>query len=126
MAESTGVGTGTGGLTTTHWAAVALAAITGVIHLALGVGSLDEPMGIPFVLAGLGFLGGIVLFFLDFRRRLLYLVGILFTAAQFVLYFVINWPNVVSGSGLGDKAVQLALIVLLYLLYRQSGDSTPM
>lgn len=116
---STGrVGLDTASLTRLHYLALALAATTGVVHLVLGVGFLPDPLAVSFVLAGLGFFGGIVLFLLDVRRRLLAAVGVPFTLTQFVAYFALNWPDVVSPVGLFDKVVQLALVGVLVMVYR--------
>lgn len=106
-------------LTGLHWAGIVLALLTGVIHLFLGVRFIDSPLGVSFILAGLGFVGAVVLLLVDYRRRLLYLVGIPFTAIQIVLYFVLNWPDVVSPIGIGDKLIQLGLVAVLVVLYRQ-------
>jgi hypothetical protein len=57
----------------------------------------------------------------DYRRRLIYLVGIPFTAVQIVLYFYLNWPNVISPLGIGDKVVQTGLIAILVVLYRRES-----
>ncbi|MGM0590378.1 MAG: DUF7475 family protein [Halobacteriota archaeon] len=111
----------TSSLTTLHWSGVVLAVLTGLIHLVLGLQFLSGPLGIPFVLAGVGFLGGVVLFFLDYHRRLLYAIGVPFTLIQFVLYFVFNWPDVLSPLGLADKAIQLALMVVLVALYQRES-----
>lgn len=108
-------------LETIHWAAIVLAAITGIIHLVLGVRFISTPLGISFILAGLGFFGGIVLFLLNVRRRLLYLVGALFTGVQVVLYVAFNWPDILSPGGVIDKIVQLVLIALLVILYRRES-----
>lgn len=108
-------------LTALHWIAVGLAIITGVIHLALGVMFFPGIQPVAFLLAGLGFFGAVVLFLLGYRRRLLYLVGILFVALQIVLYLLINQradPAVSPVEGI-DKAVQIILIVLLVVLYRR-------
>jgi hypothetical protein len=127
MGTSTDTGTGgrpglqTDSLTPVHWLGVALAAITGVIHLVLASGLLSTPIGVSFLLAGLGFLGALVLLLLGVRRRLLYAVGIPFTGVQIVLWYLIR----VQGNGLSslgaldyvDKAAQIALILVLgYLL----------
>lgn len=108
-------------LTQLQYAAVALAALTGLLHLALGVQFLPSGLAVSFVLAGVGFFGGIVLFLLGYRRRLLYLVGVGYTAVQVVLYVVFNWPDVVSPLGLADKVIQLALIGVLVVLYEREG-----
>lgn len=100
--------------------ATVLAAITGIIHLYEGVEHLGgEPIAIWFVLAGVGFFGGIVLFWAGFNRKLLYPTGIVFTAIQLVAYFAINWPDIFSALGIFDKIVQLVLIGCLAARYRQ-------
>jgi hypothetical protein len=38
-----------------------------------------------------------------------------FTAVTFLLYFLFNWPDILSPLGLIDKAVELALLILLWL-----------
>jgi hypothetical protein len=114
----TGTQTDLGELTRLDYAGIGLAAVTGVIHLVLGVGSLDSPFGVPFLLAGVGFFAGIAAVVRGYRRRLAYLLGIPFTLGQIVLYFALNWPDVFSPFGLFDKVVQAALVVVLVLLYR--------
>jgi hypothetical protein len=108
----------TASFTSLHWIAIGLTAITGVVHVGIGFVFTDYLLG----LAGLGFFGAIALVLLDVRRRLLYLLGIPYTAIQFVLYFVFNWPNVLSPVGIGDKVVQVALVVALYLLYQRETE----
>ena len=114
----------TASLTWMHWLAGLLALVTGVIHLVLGVGSLSMTTGlaVAFILAGLGYLGGLVLALVDYRRTLLYLVGAAFTALQVVLYYFVNYTNdgISTLEGV-DKAVQLLLIVLLLVLYRRES-----
>ena len=107
----------TASLTRLHYLGIALAAVTGVIHLVLGVGFLPSPLAISFVLAGLGFFGAITLLLLNVRRPLLYAVGIPYTLIQVVAYVVVN-PNPLSPVGLFDKAVQLTLVGVLVALYR--------
>lgn len=110
-----------GSLTALQWIAVGLAIITGVIHLALGVMFFPGIQPVAFLLAGLGFFGAVVLFLLDYRRRLLYLVGIPFVALQIVLYLLINQqanPAISPVEGI-DKAAQILLIILLVVLYRR-------
>lgn len=108
-------------LTPLHWAAVALAVVTGIVHLAIGVMFFPGAQPVAFLLAGLGFFGAVVLFLIDYRRRLLYLVGVPFTALQIVLYLWLNYrvdPAVSPIEGI-DKAVQVLLIVALVVLYRR-------
>lgn len=100
-----------GSLTQLQWLAVALVVVTGVLHVYAGI----VEGRIPVALAGVGYAGALVLFFLDYRRRLLYLIGIPYTAVQVPLWIVAK-----SEYGMidyVDKAVQVALIVVLIYLY---------
>jgi hypothetical protein len=125
MASSTADGPGetasaTASLTTLHWAGIALAAITGLVHLWLGVSFAPSPMGISFLFAGVVFLAAIGGVVLDVRRRLLYSLGIPFTAGQVPIWLAVNWPDL-GAIGIADKVVQVALIAVLVVLYRRSG-----
>ena len=77
-------------------------------------------------LAGVGYAGALALFFIDYRRRLLYLIGIPYTAVQFPLWIVAKSEYGVVDYV--DKAVQVALIVVLIYLYlntpSESGRNT--
>lgn len=108
-------------LTPLHWVAILLAAITGVIHLVLGIQFFPGAQPISFLLAGLGFFGAIALFLLDYRRRQLYLVGVPYTALQILLYLWINQraqPEITPTEAI-DKIAQVLLIVVLIVLYRR-------
>jgi hypothetical protein len=115
----------TGSLTTLEWVGIVLAAITGVVHLVISTGFLPEPLGISFLLAGLGFLGAIVLVLLGYRRRTVYAVGIPYTAVQIVLWYVLNFDGVsdmletAGPLGVLDKAVQIAFVLVLIALLRR-------
>lgn len=110
-------------LTPLHWVAVVLAAITGIIHLVLGVMFFPGAQPVAFLLAGLGFFGGIVLFLRDYRRQQLYVVGVLFTALQIVLYLWLNYrvDPAISPIEAIDKAAQVLLIALLIFFYRRES-----
>jgi len=101
----------TASLTTLHWLAVALALGTGLVHLYLGfVYGLA-----PFVLAGVGFLVGVVVFFTRYWRPWFYLVAALYAAVQVVLWLA-------SGMrffqlGFVDKVFQAALVLVVLYLY---------
>lgn len=107
-------------LTSLHWLAVVLAFITGAVHLYLAASFIPEPMGIAFLVAALGFFGAVVAFLIDFRRKLLYLLGIPFTAGQILAWYVVNAPEF-SMTGIGDKVVQVLLIVVIAVLYRRES-----
>ncbi|WP_367996841.1 hypothetical protein [Haloferax volcanii] len=116
-----------GDLTRLHYVGVALAAATGAIHLVLGAGALAanpaDPLGIAFVGAAAGFAAGIVgvLRGDERRRSRVVLLGIPFTAGQVVLYVALNWPNIFGIGGVADKLVQLALLGVLFALYRRDA-----
>ena len=100
-----------GSLIKLRWLAVALVVVTGVLHVYAGV--VEGRM--PVTLAGVGYAGALVLFFLDYRRRLLYLVGIPYTAVQIPIWLVVKSEYGVVDYV--DKAVQVVLILVLIYLY---------
>ena len=109
-----------------HWVGIVAAVVSAVVHLLLGVRTLPSPMGISFVLAGLGFVGGVVLLAIDYRRRAVYAVGIGFTLVQIGLWYVINFtgggksfPADVGAIGAVDKLAQVVLVVVLVVLLRR-------
>jgi hypothetical protein len=102
-----------------QWGVVGLTVITAVIHLFLGITS-DMPMFLVlFILNGIGYLALIAaLYFLKMfatNQSLIRYALMAFTAVTFVLYFVFNWPNIWGPVGIVDKAVELVLIVLLWM-----------
>jgi hypothetical protein len=112
-----------GSLTQYQWLAVVLVAITGVLHVYAGV----VEGRVPVALAGVGYAGALVLFFLDYRRRLVYLIGIPYTAIQIPIWLVVKSEYGVVDYV--DKAVQVVLIVVLLYLYlnppSESTENTP-
>ncbi|KTG10712.1 hypothetical protein AUR64_05815 [Haloprofundus marisrubri] len=106
-------------LGTLHYLGIALAAVTGVIHLALGVPNVPSTLGILFVLAGLGYLGGVVLLIRGVARGPLYLAGIAITVVQILAYVALNAGDLFSTVALVDKVAQLALVGVLVVLYRR-------
>lgn len=105
----------TGSISWLGWLAVGLVLVTGVLHIYSGV----IEARIPVLLAGVGFLGAIVLYLADYRRRLLYLVGIGYTAIQIPIWFVVK-ASEYTVIGYVDKAVQVVLILVLAYLYWRS------
>lgn len=109
-------------LTQLQWVAVALVVITGVLHAYAGV----VEGRIPVALAGVGYADALVLFFRGYRRRLLTLIGIPYTAVQIPIWLVVK-----SEYGMVDyvdKTVQVVLILVLVYLYlntsSESADNT--
>jgi len=115
-----------GSLNGLHWIGIVAALVSAAVHLLLGVRMLPSAMGISFVLAGLGFVGGVVLLAIDYRRRAVYAVGIPFTLVQIALWYVVNFagggksfPADVGTLGAVDKVAQVALIAVLVALLRR-------
>lgn len=105
------------------WVVVALVFLTGIFHVYAGI----IEGRIPVMLAGVGFLGAIVLYLMDYRRRLLYAIGILYTAVQFPLWYVAKVGEFTT-IGYVDKAIQIVIITLLaYLIWRSrsAGSDQP-
>lgn len=102
-----------------HLGVALLALFTAAVHFYLFLDHGELIMA----LAGLGFLGGIGLFFIGVNRLYLYSVGILYTAVQILLWISDGMPHVGS-FGLIDKVVQVLLIAALsYLILRQRQHS---
>ncbi|MCO8255780.1 hypothetical protein NKF26_18385 [Haladaptatus sp. AB618] len=102
-----------------HLGVALLALFTAAVHFYLFLDHGELIMA----LAGLGFLGGIGLFFIGVNRLYLYSVGILYTAVQILLWVNDGMPHVGS-FGLIDKVVQVLLIAALgYLLLHQRQHS---
>lgn len=114
----------TGALSWIHWLALSLVAVTGVIHVYL----FTTESWLPFLMAGLGFLGALGLFFVvESYRRVLYVGIALFTIGQIVGYLLLPIGPVWLAAL--DKAVQVALVVALAYLFvadgRQTASSEP-
>lgn len=99
-----------------YWVAIALAVVTGLIHLWLGV-AWSKP---PLLVGGIGFGVGIIAVLLDVRRDLFVKLGIPYTAGQVVLYAIGHFPNEYGIEGVVDKVVQVALVGVLVVLMRRS------
>ncbi|QSG04646.1 DUF7475 family protein [Halapricum desulfuricans] len=124
-AETGGVTLQTESLGALHWVGIIAALVSSAIHLLLGVRMFPSGMGISFILAGLGFLGAIVLVMIAYRRRTVYAVGIPFVLVQIVLWYVVNFangskafPGDIGTFGAIDKAAQFVLLAVLIALLR--------
>lgn len=111
-------------VTTLGWVAIVLTAVTGVIHLALGIDTVPSPLGVASVLAAGGFAGAIVLYLMGYWRRVLLVLGVPFVGSQIVLWYLLNEPTSlgdISLVGGVDKVVQTVLIVLYVLMYQRES-----
>ena len=108
-------------LTPLHWLGIAAAAVTAVVHLALGIADFPGGFGIAFLLATAGFLAGIVAVVVGYRRRLVYLLGIPFTVGQIVLWYLLNDVPPIPPIEAVDKAAQAILVAVLIVLYRRES-----
>jgi hypothetical protein len=113
-------------LTPLHYLGVLLAVVSGLIHLQLGIGFISSPLGISFLFAGVVFVLASVAILANFRRRLLYGLGIPFTAGQIVIWYVFNFamgsksfPADVGTLGAIDKVAQVVLVVVLIALLQR-------
>jgi hypothetical protein len=98
---------------------IVLTTLTALLHLALGIGFFQDTLGKLFVLNGLGYFALLAaLYFLPQfagMRSLVRWALMAFAAVTIVAYFVMNPDALTSPPGLVDKAIEVALIVLLYL-----------
>lgn len=101
-------------LTTLHLLGVVLAAVTGTIHLWLGI----TGGSIALLTAGVGLTIGIVAIVTDVRRKTFIKLGIPFTATQAVYYLATHFDQITVVSAI-DKIVQCGLITVLFVLYRR-------
>mgnify|MGYP006295991151 CR=1 FL=1 len=101
------------------WLAIALVFTTGLFHIYAG---LVEGR-IPVALAGIGFFAAMGLYLMNYRRRQLYLVGILYTTIQIPLWYMANAGEFTT-IGYADKTVQVVLIGILAYMYWQTNATT--
>lgn len=107
----------TGTLSWIHWLALSLVAVTGLIHVYL----FTTESWLPFLVAGVGFLGALGLFFVvESYRRALYAGIALFTVGQIVGYLLLPMGPVWLAAL--DKAVQIALVAALAYLFVADGQ----
>lgn len=98
---------------------IVLTVLTALLHLALGISFFQDTLGKLFILNGLGYFALLAaLYFLPQfagMRSLVRWVLMAFAAVTIVAYFVMNPDALTRLPGLIDKAIEVALIVLLYL-----------
>jgi len=106
--------------------AIILAGITGLIHLYYILLIGLSPLGIGFLVAGIGFFAGIWAIIKDYDKRI-YLIGIPFIAGQIILWYFINGLTLETALrpeltlAKIDKLAQVILICVSGLLYRRES-----
>lgn len=107
-------------VTSVEWVGIILAAVSGAVHLAVGIPSIPSVLATSFVLAGLGFIGAIVLVLIGWRKRIVYTIGIPFIGAQLIFWYVLNgFP--LDTIEIIDKVAQVTLLILcLYFLTKNN------
>lgn len=127
MSTATESGTfDTASLEPLHYVGIVAAVVSGAVHLWLGVSFAPSPLGISFLFAGVVFVAAAVGVAANYRRGLLYRVGVPFTAGQIVLWYLFNFaggeksfPGDVGTLGAVDKIAQVVLIAVLIVLLRR-------
>jgi|AntRauTorcE11898_2_1112593.scaffolds.fasta_scaffold04386_2 hypothetical protein len=118
LLERGDVGFSTENLSWAHWLGVLIATVTGAIHVYLYL----EQGFLPFLFAGIVFLAAAIAVLLNLYRRLLYAVGIPFTAGQIVLWYAQGMPDMAIAQF--DKPLQVVLVVLLAYLFVNEDELT--
>ncbi len=114
-----------------QWAVIVLAAVTALIHLALGAaGVLDglDALSILFILNGIGFFMLLAAVFLNVpffagRRALAHYLLIAFAAVTLVAYFVVNGFVGMGIAAIISKVAEALLIVATFLHLRAVRES---
>jgi hypothetical protein len=103
--------------------ALALAALTAVLHLYIGLLVYGIPLGVPLILIALVYLGGVALIAANNRRDRWLKMGIYWVILVIVLWAVsaaANAPNTNIALAYVDKAVEFVLLGIL-LRVRATG-----
>lgn len=102
------------GFSTLELAVFVLVGITALTHLYAGVVEGAPPV----LLAGVGFVGGLVLYVRGTRRRALTAAAIPYTAVQIPLWYLVKQGNF-TAVGYIDKVAQVFLVAALTVLLLQ-------
>lgn len=118
-----------------HWAAAVFAAITGIVHLYLGVillgsgatarfGGVSLGIGFNtlFLIGGVGYFVGLGVFLTRYWRRAFYLLAAAYPGLMIIWWLANGTPLFTVGAP--DKVIQLLLVITALYLYRQEADRT--
>ena len=106
------------------YGALVLAAISGILELYSGLVTIGLPLGLPLLLIGLVYFGGIALVAANFKRDLMIKVGIGWT-----LLIIILWAASAAVDAAGTRAtvsyvvkgIEVILLILLVELWMGTG-----
>lgn len=103
---------------------VGAALVSAAVHFWLTpvVIEFDTIQAMLFVLAGLGFVGGIIVYATRFWRREFYLLAALFALAQIIAFFVMGGP--VNTMAIVSKTAE-AVVVLAAGYLDMTAEPTP-
>ena len=104
---------------------IVLAAVTAIVHLALGISGIVQgwggTLGIMFVLNGVGYFALLAALFLPGvpvfanNRAAAHYLMIFYAALTFVLYFVINGFSKIGPAAIVAKSAEVLLIIATVL-----------
>ena len=113
------------------YGAIIAALVTGVLHLILGprVMGFSQTMGILFILNGIGFIGGTLIYVTRYWRTELYLVAALYAVATILALFVFQGFSVdafyrqgsVNPIAVISKVAEAVLAIITVYLYRAAN-----
>lgn len=103
---------------------IAAALVSAAIHLWLTpvVIEFDTVQAVLFVLASLGFIGGIVVYATRYWRREFYILMSLFALAQIIAYFVMGGP--VNAMAIASKVAEAIVVLAAGYLYTTAESAT--
>lgn|GEM_PF-6213734 len=104
--------------------ALVLAVLTAVLHLYIGLLVYGIPLGVPLVMIGLVYLGGVALIAANNRRDLWLKIGIYWVVLVIVLWAVsaaANAPNTNIALAYIDKAIEFVLLGILLRIRATGG-----
>lgn len=114
------------------YVAIIAALITGVLHLVAATNAIEfsEVLAALFVLNGLGFLGGLILYLTVYWRRWLFLVAAIYSIVTILALFPVQGWGLEAFYMEGNlnplavitKAAEAVLAVCALYLYAVTGD----
>lgn len=113
MTESEAGGAGDARLGSLEVVAAGLAALTGLVHVYVGLTAGRSLLA----LAGVGFFGGASLYCIGWHREVLLRVAVCYTAVQILAWAVLR-AGEYTAAGYGDKTVQVLLVLVLVAVAR--------